>query len=344
MYKVSDIQNFVNIACRKLNHSVNTQLSNISNIKASHVKLYIVIGLVLLVGSCKSGEPKKILDTPTKGHVKVSVDESFMPVMESEIFAFTHLYEDAKVTASYKPEYDVIADLMNDSAKVIVTSKKLTESQIQYLRDTLVFARTTTFAYDALALIVNKENSDSLLKYDVVKDVFLGKIKNWNEINSKSQLGGIRVIFDNYKSGNVRYFRELFEIKDSLPENFYAVNNNKEVIEFVSRNRDAIGVISVNWISDSDDSTSVSFTNKISVVGVTQPFLDQTTYYRPEQGWIYEKTYPFVREIYFISRETYKGVGSGLIYWACLEQGQRIVLKIGLVPATMPIRIVQLSH
>ena len=58
---------------------------------------------------------------------------------------------------------------------------------------------------------------------------------------------------------------------------------------------------------------------------------------------IYTKEYPFVREIYFISRETFNGLGSGLIQWATAEQGQGIVLKSGLVPATMPIRLVQIK-
>jgi len=98
------------------------------------------------------------------------------------------LYTNAKIKAEYKPEFDVINDFMNDSTKVIVTSKKLTDAQIQYLRDTLVVARTTTFAYDALALVTNKENLDSLMKYNTVRDIFLGKIKNWNEINPKSSL------------------------------------------------------------------------------------------------------------------------------------------------------------
>ena len=56
-----------------------------------------------------------------------------------------------------------------------------------------------------------------LLKYNTIKDIFLGKIKNWKEINPKSELGDIRVIFDNKKSGNIRYFKEQFDIKDSLP-------------------------------------------------------------------------------------------------------------------------------
>ncbi len=192
--------------------------------------------------------------------------------------------------------------------------------------------------------MTNKENNDTLIKYNNIKDIFLGKIKNWKDINPKSKLGEIRVIFDNTKSGNIRYFKDLFEIKDSLGSNFFAVKNNAEVIDFVSRNPDALGIVSVNWISDKDDSLSMSFIKKINVVAVSQQFINDGSYYRPYQGSIYDKSYPFVREIYFISRETFAGLGSGFIQWACAEQGQRIVLKSGLVPATMPIRLVQIKH
>ncbi len=271
-------------------------------------------------------------------------DESFKPIIDTEVNTFTHLYTGAKIKAEYKPEFDVINDFMNDSVKVIVTSKKLTDYQIQYLRDTQIIARTHPYAYDALALVTNKENNDTLIKYDVIKDIFLGKIKTWKEINPKSRLGNIRVIFDNKKSGNIRYFKELFDVKDSLVGNFFAVNSNPEVINFVSRNPDALGIVSVNWISDKDDSTSMSFIKKINVVAVSQQFINDGSYYRPYQGSIYDRSYPFVREIFLISRETFVGLGSGFINWACGEQGQRIVLKSGLVPATMPIRLVQIKR
>jgi phosphate transport system substrate-binding protein len=254
------------------------------------------------------------------------------------------LYQNARIKPIYKPEYDVVNDFMNDSVKVMVTSRNLTESQIQYLRDTLVIARTIRFAYDALALITNRENTDTLIKYNTVNDIFAGKIKTWKEINPKSKLGDIRVIFDNNKSGNIRYFRELFELKDTLGSNFYALNNNAEVVDFVSRNKDALGIISINWISDRDDSLSMSFIRKINVLAISQKFINDGSFYRPYQGSIYDKSYPFVREVYLISRETFSGLGTGFIQWATAEQGQRIVLKAGLVPATMPIRLVQIKH
>jgi phosphate transport system substrate-binding protein len=136
----------------------------------------------------------------------------------------------------------------------------------------------------------------------------------------------------------------LFDIQGSLPGNFYAVNSNTEVIDFVSRNPDALGIVSANWISDKDDKKSTILRNKICVVAVSQQFSTDNSYCRPDQGFIYDKEYPFVREVYLISRETFKGLGSGFIQWATAEQGQRIVLKSGLVPATMPIRLVQIKH
>jgi phosphate transport system substrate-binding protein len=293
--------------------------------------------------SCGGG-PKFPSETPTQGNIKIIADESFQPLIDAEVFTFTHLYEHAFVKAKYKPEYDVINDFMNDSVKVIVTSKKLTDDQIQYLRDTLVIARTITFAYDALALVTNRSNLDSLMTYKSIKDIFLGRITNWKDIDRKSKLGNVRVVFDNTKSGNIRYFKELFEIQDKLPENFYAVNSNAEVIDFVSRNPDAIGIVSENWIGDKDDPACIKLMKKINVVAVSQQLSSDNYYYRPEQGFIYDKSYPFVREIYLISRETFKGLGSGFIQWATAEQGQRIVLKSGLVPATMPIRLVQIKH
>jgi phosphate transport system substrate-binding protein len=343
MNQVLVIQNFIIIAGRNKYFMIIKKVNKFIFHNLTGSLRVLIIGLLLFITSCNSGGKKILNETPTRGDIKISVDESFQPLIDTEVFTFTHLYNNARIEPVYKPEYDVIDDFMNDSVKVMVTSKKLSDYQVQYLRDTLVIARTTTYAYDALALITNKQNKDTLLKYNNIRDIFLGKINTWKEINPKSQLTDIRVIFDNNKSGNIRYFKELFDIKETLPGNFFAVNNNAEVIDFVSRNPDALGIISVNWISDKDDSLSMNFIRKINVVAISQQYINDGSYYRPYQGSIYDKSYPFVREIYLISRETFAGLGSGFINWACAEQGQRIVLKSGLVPATMPIRLVQIK-
>ena len=308
---------------------------------AAGVAISLVATSVFL--SCRSGNKQGYDETPTRGDIKICVDESYQPIIDSQIYAFTSVYGYAKITPSYKPEYDVINDFMNDSVKLIVTNKQLTEDQIKTLRDTLIIARTTAFAFDALALIINKENKDTLFNYNTVKNIFLGNIKTWKDINPNSGSDKISVVFDNTKSGNIRHFKEKFEINSKLPENFYAVNNNEEVINFISNNKNALGIISVNWISDKDDPQTKKFKNNIKVAAVS-PSFDNSSYYYPEQGAIYNKSYPFTREVYLISRETFAGLGSGFVQWVTHDKGQLIVLKSGLVPSVMPVRLVQVKH
>lgn len=302
-----------------------------------------VIAAIALIVSCQSRNKQGYDETPTRGDIKISVDESYQPIIDSQIYAFTSFYVYAKIRPTYKPEVDIINDFMNDSVKLIVTNKQLTEEQIKTLRDTLVIARTTAFAFDAIALIVNKENRDTLLTYNEVRDIFLGNIKTWKDIDQSSKLDKISVVFDNTKSGNVRYFKDKFEITTKLPDNFYAVNTNEEVINFIKKNRNALGIISVNWISDKDDPKSRKFTNSIKVIAVS-PSYDNKSFFFPEQGAIYDKSYPFTREVYLISRETFAGLGSGFVQWVTHDQGQRIILKSGLVPSTAPIRLIQVKH
>jgi phosphate transport system substrate-binding protein len=342
MSRVSHIQNFIIIACHKIVIRKLKKVEILRKISMSGIQ-YIYAGLFLLLFSCAGGGNRLPQETPTSGNIRIFSDESFQPLIDAEIYTFVRLYNYADITPVYKPEVDIINDFMNDSVKVIVTSKKLTEDQIKWLRDTLIIARTTTFAHDALALVTNRENSDTLIKYETIRDIFTGNISNWKKINPKSKLDDISVIFDNTKSGNIRYFREKFEIKDKLPSNFFALNKNSEVIDFVSKNKNALGIISVNWISDKDDSLSRNFIKRVNVLAISQPYFIDESYYRPLQGSIYDKSYPFTREVYLISRETFKGLGSGFIQWSCAEKGQRIVLKSGLVPATMPIRLVQIK-
>jgi phosphate transport system substrate-binding protein len=50
------------------------------------------------------------------------------------------------------------------------------------------------------------------------------------------------------------------------------------------------------------------------------------------------------RTVYIISREARAGLGSGFTAFVAGDKGQRIILKSGLVPATAPIRIVEINN
>ena len=299
----------------------------------------IATGAMVLISGCGSRGKSAPMETPTSGNIKIVADESFEPIIDSQLHVFTSLYTQAHIAATYKPETEVIKDFMDDSVNVIVTSLKLSDAQMVILKGKLLEPRTVTIAWDALAIIINRKNYDSLLTYDKIESIFKGDITDWKEIDSKSKLGKINIIFDNDKSGNIRYFKDKFGIT-ALGPNFYAVKSNREVVDYVSKSPNSLGIVSVNWISDRDDPQCLTFINKIRVVGVSPQYITSEFSY-PLQGYIYDKSYPFIREVNMISRETYYGLGSGFMAFVASEQGQRIVLKGGLLPATMPIRTIQ---
>lgn len=299
----------------------------------------------LLFTSCGGNPNLKNHDTPTAGTIKVGIDDSYHLLLEAEIFTFQTVYKYAHIDTLFKLEADVINDFMNDSVPLIIVNRKLSEQQVAYLRERQYIPKTTKIAIDAVALIVNNENPDTALFYKTVKEIFQGKIKSWDQINPKSKLKDVKVVFDNFKSGNPRYFKDRFAL-DSFPSTCFAALTNSEVISYVEKNKNAIGVISVNWISDPADTVSHNFLKRFKVVGVAMEGDNDpgTKFYRPFPGYIAEGSYPFTRDVFCINRQTYTGMAHGFSSFLAGEKGQLIVLHSGLVPAAMPVRLVEIKH
>jgi len=308
---------------------------------------YGAAGLIILLflASCGGGSGGTQTDNPTHGRIKVGIDDSYRLLLDTEIYTFESIYKYTKFDTVYGNESDIFDLFMKDSVPLIIVSRKLTVDEEKYLNARQFIPKTTLIAFDGIVLIVNPENPDTNLFYDKIEGIFKGEIKTWKQMNAKSKLGDIKVVFDNYKSCNPRYFREKFNLA-KLPSSCFAVNSNADVISFVTNNRNAIGVISVNWISDKEDTVSNRFLKQVKVVGVSTPGNNDhgSSFYKPYQAYIAQGDYPFTRNIYCINRQTYRGLAYGLSSFIAGEKGQLIILRSGMVPAAMPVRIVQIKH
>jgi phosphate transport system substrate-binding protein len=284
-------------------------------------------------------------DTPTSGKLRIGVDDSYTLLIDAELYTFQSLYNRTEIDTFCRSEADVMEAFMKDSISLAVVSRKLTQDEENTLKTRSVFPKTTKIAYDAVAFILNRENPDSTLFFDQIENIFNGKIKTWKEISPKSTLKDLKIVFDNYKSCNTRYFREKFNLP-KLPDVCFAVSNNAEVINFVEKNKGAIGVISVNWVSDKADTISHGFLKRIRVVGISSPGSNDPAgnFYTPHPGYIAQGYYPFTREVYCINRQTYTGLAYGLSSFMAGEKGQYIVLHSGMVPAAQPVRLVEIKH
>lgn len=299
-----------------------------------------------LTVSCGTDFKKPYSDTPTSGIVHVAGDETLEPLLDSESDTFMGLYRYAEIKTKFLAETDCFKALIDDSVKAIMVTRKLRPDEELFFKKKNLIPVTTRVAIDGLALVVNKENADSLLRLDQVKDILLGKISKWEDVKQGSTLGDIRFVFDRNGSSTIRFLSDsLMGGSSAFPPNCFAAKSNSEVIDYVEGNKNAIGVIGVNWISDKDDPKMLSFNKRIRVVWISskaEPIYPDD-YFGPFQAYLYTGEYPLRREVYMINREGRNGLGTGFVSFIAGEQGQRIVRLAGLLPSSPYTRDIRLK-
>jgi phosphate transport system substrate-binding protein len=293
--------------------------------------------LILLFTSCQDKDKNgKALDTPTSGFVKIAADESLRPLIETEVETFTGIYTKAKVDVRYVSEAEAMEALMKDSVQLAIITRRMTDEEKKHFKDVKITPDEIDVAMSGVALIVNPERGDTLISVAQLKQILNGTVTGWGQLGSRSN-AGIEIVFDNPKSGLIRYLKDSLAKVNTLPPNCYAVKNNEAVVDYVTKNPNALGLIGVEWISD--DPASNKFLNKIKVMGVS----DDSIHFQPYQAYMALKHYPLMRTITIINGEARTGLGTGFSSFFASERGQRIVLKAGLVPKTMPLRIIQVN-
>nr|WKN35583.1 substrate-binding domain-containing protein [Tunicatimonas sp. TK19036] len=303
------------------------------------------LGCLLLIGigGCRQKEPDSPLSTPTSGQVAMVVDEAFRPLISAEIQAFEQIYPQASITGTYDSEGKAIQQLLQNRASLVVVGRKLYPEELQALEAQKIVPQQVKAAVDGIALILNRTNPDTLFSYQEVVDLLRGNLNSWSSRPGGLSQDQVQLVFDHSQSGIIQWLKDSIAHTDTLPDYCFALNDHEEVINYVTQNPQALGLIGVSWISDQDDSTVNRFLRQIRVAAIApRQAEDSSHYYQPYAAYLAQRKYPLTRDIYLISREARAGLASGFTAFVCGDKGQRIVLKSGLVPATMPIRIVQL--
>ena len=235
---------------------------------------YVLVGLALsacLFVSC--GEQKRKdgrTDTNSSGAISFASDESFSPIVDELKSVFEMSCPNAKVTPIYTSEVDGVNMLLKNKVMLTITARKFTQKEYDYLKGTDQLPEAVPLAYDGMALICNNKNLDSCITVNDVKRILSGKVTKWSDVNKGSKLGDIWVCFDNKKSSAVSFCVDsILGGKTIDNPNIFAAKNSKDVIEYVARTPNAIGIIGSNWLNDKRDSTNTTRNKSITVISVS---------------------------------------------------------------------------
>lgn len=320
-------------------------------------KIMLGVSAMLITAAAFTSCDKKAENTSTSGLATIVCDATFENIMSQEIDVFEYIYPDASIMPYYTDEKAAVDSLLDMKTKTVVIARPLTTEETEYLKSKKRPVRQQKIAVDAIALIVNPENTVNVLSKPEIAEILSGKLTRWDEVEP-SKLGKIDVVFDHQGSSTVKYMRDSLLNGGNFGENVYAQGSPEAVFKAVADNKNAIGIIGVSWISsdlksqemtreqkvaslEKNDTTALDFDRRIKVLRVRGN--DEVTAYKPYQAYIYDGSYPLFRSIYMINTAAGGSISQGFYSFVTGFQGQKIIQMTGILPATVQPRLVQVN-
>ena len=281
-------------------------------------KLLFCLSASAVIISCD--DAPKHADTTTAGTIEISVDETYQPVIDEELKVFDTSNPDAHITVHYKPEAECIKDFIDGKTKLILVTRDLSKQEKDYCEQKKEFVTSRALARDGIAVILNKESTDSLLDLDALRGILTGIYKK-----------KYTVVFDNQASSTVRFINDSILKGARLGSNVFAAKGNKEVVDYVTKNPDAIGFVGLGYVSDENDPANTgAFIKSVQVAQIKNDSTGE--FLQPYQAYIALRTYPLTRTLYYINSESYRGLYTGFADFLTTQRGQLVFFHAHLFP------------
>jgi phosphate transport system substrate-binding protein len=290
----------------------------------------LLVCISVLSNGCKSPtDNKEDMEALDKGTIYISADESFKPVIDSQVQVFESSYPEAKIIVHYKPEAECLRDFGVDSIRMVIATRGFTENEKNFMSDSMNLSPSKlVIAYDAIAVIVHPNSTDTLFTMGEIRDLLQGK-------SAKKLLP----VFDGVTAtSTVRFVIDSVLKGQPLGSNVTAAKSSEEVIDYVSKTQNAVGFIGVSWVGNKEDSTQLTYLEKVRVVQI-ESTNEPGVYVSPAQYNIYYRRYPMVRDLVYVLKETNRGVGHGFAYFLSGQRGQLIFKRAYLTPGQMALNV-----
>ena len=301
--------------------------------------------LTLLALLAFSGCTPEKPETTTRGHLQVLIAESIAPPMVEQVEQFVNIYSKNGAQLSYTlmSSNDAIKHLVSDTARFIITTRPLTAAErarVPVIEDFNLYG--ILVAYDGIAIVVHHKNPVEEISTTEITKVLTGEIKRWEQLSrSKGMKGLIEVLYQD--SSDVSSFAaDRLLYGKPVRKDVRRTGSSLETLRSVVDRPLSLGLVGTSWI----DSARVPA--KSLEVAETRQTTDTTfrvapeafgKYYSTHPANIYRSYYPLKRAIYIYSFGPVGSIASGFGTFVANKDGQRLLLKRNIVPATQPIRL-----
>jgi phosphate transport system substrate-binding protein len=277
-------------------------------------RLYFLC-LFFAFNACDSNEENSF---DRKIKIKASGSETMHIFMRNIVNNFNEESNTHYVMYSGLGSNQGIQSLISGESDIIFSSRDLTADEVKAITEKNIKISITELAYDGLHIIVNSKNEINKLSKEELKQIYTGKIKNWNTLTGVNER--IYVYARNSNSGTHSYFKkEVLDDENYLMDCIF-LESNEKIVEAVSKNLNAIGYVGAGYNAMAVKTLAIDFTN-------------QNNYVLPEYMNIENRTYPLSRALYMIYNIANEDKLKPFIQILYSSSTREIIRQSGFIPA-----------
>ncbi len=245
-------------------------------------------------------------------NIVIKGSTTVLPIAQKVAEAYMKQHPDVKISISGGGSGNGIKALIDGSTDIADSSRFIKDKEIKLAVEKGRYPVPFAVAYDCIVPVVHPSNSVTNITMAQLKDLYMGKIKNWKELGGPDSK--VVVISRDTSSGTYEVWSKKVMKKERVFPGALLQASNGAIVQAVTNNKNAVGYIGLGYLNDNVKPLMV---NRIK--GSLETTLNGT--------------YPISRPLYMFTSDWPKGDTLKFINFVVHPQkGQKYVRDAGFVP------------
>ncbi|HEU5311965.1 MAG TPA: substrate-binding domain-containing protein [Candidatus Eisenbacteria bacterium] len=305
-------------------------MSGIDRVRFARIPGAALVFVALVCGTCSSpSPPRKSPSAP----LTLAGAEYLEPFLRAEILAFRDRYPDSdsiRVVANGSAEG--MEQLVNGEVSMSLLLRELTDPEVEAAvqREGL---QAFPVAWDAVAVIVNPASPIQQISRTELADVYAGRTTDWSSLGWRA--GGEMIAMTvGPRLALYAFLSQTLLGGEAYAKTVYAPPTEEDVVETVATRTNAIGCVSRPHAERAG--------SRVRVLSVSQA--RGLPYVALNKETLVTRSYPLLRTVSIATPAEPLPTSREFITFVSDIEGQRIAVRHGYAPATVPIKIVRTAE
>lgn len=284
--------------------------------------LILMAGALLSLVSCFK-QTESSGNTVSGKSIQIKGSDTMVNLVQSWAEEFISQHPDVNLGITGGGSGTGLAALLNHSCEIAMSSRSIEEKELKKAEESNIHPREFIVGLDGLMVIVHPSNPVDGLTLDQLRDIFIGKVNNWQQVGGNNSV--IVLLSRESNSGTHLFFKEHIlkrgdkKSKEEFSPHALLMPSSQAIVNEVVQNPHTIGYVGMGYLSPRLKALSVAKTAG-------------GTFIAPSIENVVSGAYPISRPLYLYINGEPAGSIKAFIDFALSLRGQTIVRETDFVP------------